>query len=490
MTEAPAGGGDVAAAVRRRPLGMRIAYSVSTAGFGAFEGATRYFLLIYYSQVAGLDSALAGLAIGISLMFDAVFDPTIGAISDRTRTRLGRRHPYMFAAIVPAAIFFYALWSPPAGLSQTALFAYLLVVSAATRMSMSLFEIPSASLLPEFTPSYEERTQLVSWRYAAQFIGGMTASVAGYAIFFRATPDYPNGVLNPAGWVGFGVFGAAIVTVTFATGALGTRALIPELRARLAATVADASSLRRIFQSFRNRSFRVVILFSVMTSMAFAMSGALQIYINTYYWGFTSEQLGIVPLFNLVSIAIALALTPWLGKRMDKHRAGMWAAFAVIALIPLPFLLKAGGLLPPTGSAPLLWVTIVFNVIDLALIITATVLTSSMVADIVEDQEVTTGRRDEGVFFSVRNFAKNAVAGVGVVLAGLVLRLVDFPTKAKVGPEATDAAERLILAFVPLFILLLFVGVAALRFYSVTRLRHAENLDLLARRSTGGETPA
>lgn len=470
-------------ALARRPLGMRVAYSVSTLGFGAFEGSARYFLLIFYSQVAGLDAALAGLAIGISLVADALFDPTIGAISDRTRNRLGRRHPYMGAAIIPAMLFFYALWTPPSGLSQYALFAYLLIVSAMTRMSMSLFEIPSSSLLPEFTTSYEERTQLVGWRYAAQFLGGMVVTLTGYALFFRATPAFPNGVLNPSAWPGFALFGSLLIGLSLAIGTFGTRAIIPHLRQCDPATIARAPAFRAIAQSLTNRSFRIVILFSVMTSMAFAMNGALQIYLTTYFWQFTSEQLRIVPLFSLISIILALALTPLLGRRMDKHRAGMMISLAVIALIPVPFALWAGGLLPPLGSNALLAVTTSFATVELALIIAATVLTSSMVADVVEDHEVATGRRDEGVFFAVRNLAKNAVAGVGVVLAGLVLRLVDFPAKATVSPVTIAAAERLVLVYVPLFVVLLLTGVLALGFYAITRDRHARNLKILAERA-------
>lgn len=462
------------------PITGRLAYSVGTVGFGFFDAATRAFLLLYYSQVLGLSAGLAGLAIGVSLLFDAVSDPIVGAISDRTRSKLGRRHPYLFAAIIPAALLFICLWNPPSSLNETGLFVYLLVCAALSRMCLSIFEIPAAAMLPEIISDYQERTRLMGWRYAAQFLGGMTATLGGFAIFFKASAEHPNGVLNPEAYLPFSLFGAAVIVLSLGLCAFGTWPMMAQSRAVQATSKAPNQTIkmafRAVIESFSNPSFRLLIVFSVLTSLAFGMSGALAVYVNTFYWNLASEQLKLFSLFSPVAIVLAMVLTHVIGKIFDKHVAAIGASFGAIALIPLPFALRELGLLPANGDPNLMLILLITNTLDLAMIISATILTSSMVADIVEDSEIKTGRRDEGVFFSVRNFAKNAVGGAGVASAGAILSLVDFPKKAKPGdvPEAT--IDLLVWTYLPIFIVLLIVGVLALSRYQISRSRHNDNL--------------
>lgn len=465
------------------PLLARLAYSVGTVGFGFFDAATRSFLLLYYSQVLGLSAALAGLAIGISLMFDAISDPIVGAISDRTRSRLGRRHPFMFAAIIPAALLFLCLWNPPKLADQSLLFGYLLGCAALSRMCLSLFEIPAAAILPEIISDYQERTKLMGWRYAAQFLGGMTATLGGFSIFFKANETYANGVLNPDAYGPFSLFGAAVIVASLSLCAIGTW---PLMRAAAPAPVVDraplsvGSAFKAIVGSFANPSFRMLIIFSLLTSLAFGMGTALAVYVNTFYWGLVSEQMKLFALLSPVSIVLALTLTHVVGRASDKHTAAIGVSFGAIALIALPFILRSAGVLPANGDPRLLPILLVVNTLDLAMIISATILTSSMVADIVEDAELTTGRRDEGVFFSVRNFAKNAVGGAGVALAGLILSVTNFPPKAKVGEVPQATVDLLVWTYLPVFVLLLVVGVLALSRYKISRARHADNLRKLS----------
>lgn len=465
------------------PIAGRITYSVGTVGFGFFDAATRAFLLLYYSQVLGLSAGLAGLAIGISLLFDAVSDPIVGAISDRTQSKLGRRHPFMFAAIIPAALLFICLWNPPKSLDEIGLFLYLLGCAALSRMCLSIFEIPAAAMLPEIISDYQERTRLMGWRYAAQFFGGMTATLGGFAIFFKASVEHPNGVLNPEAYLPFSLFGAGMIALSLGLCAFGTWPMMAKSRALLATVKAPsqtaAMAFRAVLESFSNPSFRLLIVFSVLTSLAFGMSGALAVYVNTFYWNLASEQLKLFSLFSPVAIVLALVLTHVIGKIADKHVAAIGASFGAIALIPLPFALREMGLLPANGDPNLMLILLVTNTLDLAMIISATILTSSMVADIVEDSEIKTGRRDEGVFFSVRNFAKNAVGGAGVASAGAILSLVDFPKKAKPGEVPQAAIDLLVWTYLPIFTILLIAGVLALSRYQISRARHNDNLTRL-----------
>src|SRR5688572_16250112 len=142
----------------------KAAYGFGLAAEGVKQSAFSVFLLFFYQQIVGLDPALCGLALFISLCVDAVADPAIGVWSDGLRSRLGRRHPLMYAGIVPLALAYYAVFLPPAGLSQAMLFVWLLVFASIGRFAMALFVIPHQSLVPELTRNVGERTTLTSLR--------------------------------------------------------------------------------------------------------------------------------------------------------------------------------------------------------------------------------------------------------------------------------------------------------------------------------------
>src|SRR4249920_524258 len=135
---AAADGGGIMAMPGPLPFNLKLAFGVGQAAEGLKNTAFGLFLIFYYNQVLGLPGTLAGLALGISLVFDAFFDPLVGSISDNFRSKYGRRHPFMYAAILPMAIGFYLLFSPPVH-GDWALFAWLFVFATLTRGGMALF---------------------------------------------------------------------------------------------------------------------------------------------------------------------------------------------------------------------------------------------------------------------------------------------------------------------------------------------------------------
>ena len=145
-------------------IGTKLSYGIGSVAFGIKDNGFGALLLLFYNQALGLDARLAGLAIAIALVVDAFVDPMIGYASDRSNTRWGRRHPFMYAATVPAALSYYFLFSPPEGLSQTSLFSYLLITAILVRVCIAFFEIPNSALIAEFTQNYEERTSYLNWR--------------------------------------------------------------------------------------------------------------------------------------------------------------------------------------------------------------------------------------------------------------------------------------------------------------------------------------
>ena len=126
-------------------------YGLGAVAFGVKDNGFSFFLLLYYNQVLGLPESWVGLGIMLALMADAVFDPVVGYLSDHLHSRWGRRHPFLYASAVPAAVAYWFLWNPPAGLSHESLLAYFLGVSVLVRVFVAVNEIPSASLVPELT---------------------------------------------------------------------------------------------------------------------------------------------------------------------------------------------------------------------------------------------------------------------------------------------------------------------------------------------------
>jgi GPH family glycoside/pentoside/hexuronide:cation symporter len=139
---------------------------------------SRSFLLFFYSQAVGLDPWLAGIALTIGRLWDAVSDPLMGAISDRTRSRMGRRRPYIIFGSIPLALTYVAMWTPPLGWSQMELFFYLMITDIAFNTCMTVVSIPYTSLGAELTTDYHERTKVTAIRICSIRLAGSPARSA------------------------------------------------------------------------------------------------------------------------------------------------------------------------------------------------------------------------------------------------------------------------------------------------------------------------
>jgi len=138
---------EAALATHRKPgLLTRIAYGVGGAAGGIKNNGFDYVLLLFYSQVLGLSAVLVAAALWIALIFDAVSDPVVGYWSDNLSSKLGRRHPFMYAAMIPVAIGYFFVWNPPSGLEGMGLFGWLLTLTILVRIAYTLFEVPQHAL--------------------------------------------------------------------------------------------------------------------------------------------------------------------------------------------------------------------------------------------------------------------------------------------------------------------------------------------------------
>ena len=168
---------------------MKLAFGVGQAAEGIFAAAYGTFLIFFYDQVLGMSGTLAGAAVGIALVVDAFTDPLAGSLSDHWKSRHGRRHPFMYASILPLMVSFYFLFNPPVT-SEFGLFVWLVVFSNATRTSMSLYHVPHIALGAELSEDYDERSKLVGYRMFFANVGVLFTFAVGFLYFFTPTAEF------------------------------------------------------------------------------------------------------------------------------------------------------------------------------------------------------------------------------------------------------------------------------------------------------------
>ncbi|MEM7493744.1 MAG: MFS transporter, partial [Pseudomonadota bacterium] len=231
-----------------------------------------------------------------------------------------------------------------------------------------------------------------------------------------------------------------------------------------------------------NPSFRALFVATMFGLIATGISATLNQYINGFFWGFTSDQIGLLTLAVFISAILALVIAPIAGKKLGKKRAAIIIGLLAFTIAPAPVFARQLGLMPPNGTEALFNTILLVTVIDVALIIAYQILATSMVADIVEESELKTGRRSEGVFFAGISFMRKLSQMVGVFSASLILAaaaIVPGMTASEVSQESVRALGwGYAVTLLTVWMLMLF----AISFYRISREDHERNLQALADR--------
>ncbi|MCP5432992.1 MAG: MFS transporter [Alphaproteobacteria bacterium] len=460
----------------------KFAYGFGAVAFGVKDLGFAYFLMIFYNQVLGLPASAAGLALMIALLFDAVSDPIVGYASDNLRSRWGRRHPFMYAAALPIAVAFFFLWNPPGGvhaldsLGQSGLFAYLLGMAILVRILITFYEIPSTALVSELTSDYDERTTLLSYRFFFGYVGSLVLTFVTFSVFLKSTPAHPSGILNPAGYMPYAIASALVMLVTILVSSVGTHSEIPRLRAAPARKFEWRNTLKELGETFASRSFLALFVAALFSMMAQGVQTSLALYFATFYWELTSEDVRFYQPVQIASATAALLIAPIIAKRFDKKRAAILLSVVSLTFGPLPLFLRLLGFFPENDSSWLLPILLSHQFFESTIFISASIIISSMVADLVEEGERRTGRRSEGVYFAARTFAQKTVTGFGVFVSGIILDLVAFPATAKPGAVDDGVLMRLVLFYAPVFVLFHAAAALMLLGYRISRQSHAQDV--------------
>lgn len=461
----------------------KLFYGLGSVAFGVKDNGFSYLLLLFYNQVVGLSAPLVGLAIMIAMIFDAFLDPVVGQISDNWRSRLGRRHPFMYTAAAPVALSYLALWNPPHGWPTSALFLYLVGIAIVIRTFITFYEVPSSALAAELTQGYDERTVLLSYRYFFGWIGGLLLYLITFSFLLVPDAHHHVGQTNPVGFSRYGLLASVIMFTAILISSAGTQkraaAFQPPPRRRLGLL----GTLKEMVATWSNRSFLFLTLSGLATSMAAELGASMNIYFSTYFWEFSSRQIAILVAGVFVSAFLALFAAAPLSRRLGKRAAAMSLIVASVVTGVCPMLLRLAGLMPPNHTPVLFAIIFGQAIVSVALGIAGTTLVSAMIADVVEDGELKTGRRAEGLFFSASSLVAKAVSGVGIFAASMILSVIHFPTGARPGHVPASVVRDLALVYAPVVLTLYAAGLLLMRGYRITRASHAQTLERLAARA-------
>ena len=457
----------------------RIAYGFGSVAYGVKDNGFGYFLLLFYGTVIGVDPGMVGLAIFIALMLDAVSDPVVGYVSDNWRSKWGRRHPFMYAAAIPVSISYFLLWNPPE-LSDGQLFWYLLILAVLIRTFITFYETPSSSLLPELSQDYDERTKLQAWRLYFGWTGGNLMSVLMFGALLVANEKYPVGTLNRDGYAAYGIISSVLIFLSIMISALGTHSEIKYLKPPPPQRKIGLGTIfREIFETLGERSFFALFLATLFGAVATGVSGALAFLMLTYFWGFSGSQIFLWTLLVFISALIGLLVAPLVSKAIGKKRAVIVLGVIAYSMAPAPVLLRLLGWMPENGDPLLYPIVAAINTIDLSLIIALQAILYSMIADLVEQSELKTGRRSEGVFFAAVTFTRKATQGLGTFAAGIMLSVISFPQGAARGDVQPETLWKLGAFYAPSLLLLWTLMIVAVSFYRIDRQDHEQNLQRL-----------
>lgn len=476
VTDSQAALGVTPASAPKLSFLTRTLYASSGVTTNVVQRGLSTFLLLFYNQVVGLPPKMVATAIMLTLMADAVMGPVLGQISDGLRSPLGRRHPFMYVAAVPTAVAFYALWNPPALHGQGAIFVYLLVSLLAVRLFETCFELPASSLLPELTRDYNERTGIIAYRTLIGAVAGALITMLAYQVFLKENPDGGGGVLSRAGYSSFALASAAMIFVFILAASIGTHGRIPFLKAVPRGKVTLVEAAREIGATLNNRSFIALTGAGTFCFIALGARGGLDIYFNIYYWGLRQSQLAILTGAIVAASLLGALVAPLLAGRFGKRNAVIAVLVASVLTSTAPVALRLAGWMPPNGSNLLFAILLVDMMVYNTISTIIGVIVASMLADVVEDSEVKTGRRSEGLLMSAENMFWKMVSGVGVFVSGMMLALTAFPQHAQRGHVAPDILRNLALVYVPSMMGIYALTIACMWFYRIDRHAHEANL--------------
>lgn len=442
-----------------------LAYALPAFGLAVVGLPVYVYLPKFYTDVVGVPVAAVGVILLGVRVFDALSDPLIGALSDRTRTRFGRRRPWIALGVLPLAACIGLLFAPP-DLGPGPATAWFGVTLFALFLFWTVVVVPYEALGVEISFDYDERTSLLALRDGLLLLGTVIAVLSPYLLrVLGGIPDDPAG--ERVRFARFALLYAPLVVALCWITVAGVREGRPSARPRRT----DPFSGLRV--ALRNRPFG--ILLASYTIAAFGSN--LPATLILFYVEYVLEDDRAEP-FLLLYFVTGVALLPlwvWLARRVEKKAAWL----AAMAVNTSAFL---GVFFLGPGQGDLYAALIILSGVGFG---GTVAIPSAMQADVIDYDELLCGRRREGVFIGVWSVARKLAAALGVGLALVILGGSGYQPRMPQTPEAI-LSLRVLYALVPSMMSLLAMAIALA--YPIDRAMHARILEAIAARQRGEAT--
>lgn len=466
----------------------KVAYGLGSTAEALVFTATSSFTLLFYNQVRGLDAGLVGTALALGLFCNAFVDPIVGSWSDRTRSRWGRRHPFMFGAILPAAILFFALYNPP-DMSSTWQLIWLAVINTLLLQVMTVYHTPHLALGGEMSQDYLGRTSVMAYNTFCLWLGDTIGWLLAFRVIFAASTEFPNGALDPSRYPMFGIIVAVLVIVILGYSSWSTMNRIPYLPQPRAEQngFGPRELMRDVAHALTNRNYIVLLIGLFFLSMMTGVRIGLWLYTATYFWQLDNNQISLFVIGSFTGYLFAAFVVKRLHAKIDKRWTGALALMLYSLGPAIPLALGYLGLLGP-DTPGILWILIGFSILQHAPYSLMTTTVTSALADIADENELKHGVRQEGVLYATRTFFQRVDQALGTALAGWVLSVIAFPSNATPG----EVPQEVLMALAAAFALSAIPGLIAGIFYSmlrVTRASYDETRAALDQRAAAQATP-
>lgn len=460
--------GTAPAASGRLPWRTRLAFGAGDLGPGLSGVVIGFFQGLFLTTVAGLSPGAAGLIVLIGRFWDAITDPLMGVISDRTRLWPGHRRFWMLAGAIPFGLFFTAMWYVPP-LEGSARFLYFLCAILLFNTAFTVVNVPYTSLTAELTSDYDERTMLNSFRFAFSIGGSMVGGILHgmFIIMFCADPQQCRPAESQQGYLLSAMIFGVVMILPFLWCVAGTR----ERVASEPAASSFAASFRQIGSALSNRAFLYVV------GIYLCSWNALQVTQNVigFYLTFYLQRADMFPIIlsavqgsALVFLFVWGALSRKIGKK-NVYYAGM--SFWILVQAGLFFL-------PPDQ----IWLAVALAALAGVGVSTAYIVPWSMLPDVTDLDELQHGKRREGVFYGMMALLQKTGVGIGIALTLQVLGMSGFDQNLLAGQQPESALQALRWLIGPLPTVILLLGIVLVYFYPISRERHQEILAALAAR--------
>lgn len=398
-----------------RPI--RVGWAIGELGIATYIGITMSYLLFYMTQGLGISPVWAGVALLVPRLWDAVIDPFVGAISDRTRSRWGRRRPYLLIGGMVFGVGFALIFQAPADASEGMKIAYVTAFYLLTSTAFTFYDVPYSSMAAEMTGGYAERTLLIGYKMIAARVG-IVVAVIGAPFIFNAGETLADGFAM------MGIAAGAWMVITALYAFFSTKHAPQVLRP------AQPFDLRAEYRALReNRPFLILWTVFLLQNFAIGASATTLIYLIIFVMKIDPALIGTMIAVSAVSATLATPFWVKLARRIGKQRT-YFIGLAIAAVMSLPVLF-----LPPGLPMALFILLFLAGIGDAA----TQLCPNAMVPDTVEYDEQRTGQRREGAIFGTWLLCRKLGMAAGAFVVSLFLSLFGFVAGADLGAQSETA---------------------------------------------------